>query len=108
MNTVYNQHAIFFSPSLAEGWALPPAEAMAAGCALVCTQIGGHADYAFTNETALLVEPKNIQDMVHKLRRLLNDKLMRIQLAERGHEFITKHFSSRDFNIGNLLGFEEK
>lgn len=90
---LYNQHAIFFSPSLAEGWALPPAEAMYCGCAIVCTAIGGHADYAIDNQTALLVQPKNIEEMITKISSLLKDSNKRIQLATAGDQFITKNFS---------------
>jgi glycosyltransferase involved in cell wall biosynthesis len=90
---LYNEAAIFFSPSLTEGWALPPAEAMACGCAVVCTNIGGHADYAVENETALLVEPKSIEEMVSKISSLLNNAAQRIELAENGKNFITSNFS---------------
>ncbi|HTC00461.1 MAG TPA: glycosyltransferase family 4 protein [Ferruginibacter sp.] len=90
---LYNKHSIFFSPSLGEGWALPPAEAMYCGCAVVCTNIGGHQDYAFDNQTALVTAPQNIDDMVAKLTILLQDNNKRIQLANAGNQFITQNFS---------------
>lgn len=90
---LYNQHAVFFSPSLGEGWALPPAEAMACGCAVVCTDIGGHADYAFHDQTALLVESKNPADMELKLEQLLTDNDKRIRLAINGNKFLTENFN---------------
>jgi glycosyltransferase involved in cell wall biosynthesis len=90
---LYNQHAIFFSPSLGEGWALPPAESMACGCTVVCTRIGGHADYAIHDQTALLVESKNSEDMKMKLVSLLNDNDKRIQLARNGNTFLTANFN---------------
>jgi glycosyltransferase involved in cell wall biosynthesis len=90
---LYNQHAIFFSPSLAEGWALPPAEAMYCGCAVVCTNIGGHHDYAIDNETALVAIPKNIDDMITNLSDLLEHNNKRIELATKANKFITQNFS---------------
>jgi glycosyltransferase involved in cell wall biosynthesis len=90
---LYNRASIFCSPSLTEGWALPPAEAMACGCAVVCTEIGGHLDYAFDGKTALLVEPKNVEDMVRKIEMLLENKAMCNQLANEGHQLITNNFS---------------
>jgi len=87
---IYNRSAIFFSPSNAEGWALPPAEALNCGCALVCTSIDGHAAYALNDETALLVEPKNIQDMADKLSQVLHNSELRITLAENGHNYIQR------------------
>jgi glycosyltransferase involved in cell wall biosynthesis len=87
---LYNSTAIYFTPSNGEGWALPPAEAMNCGCALVCTNIGGHAAYAKENETALLVEPRNPKDMAEKLLILLKDNEKRIKLAKKGNEFISQ------------------
>lgn len=84
---LYNSTAIYFTPSNGEGWALPPAEAMNCGCALVCTDIGGHSAYAKPH-TSLLVEPRNPQDMAEKLLTLLQNNDKRIQLAKDGHKFI--------------------
>lgn len=92
LSELYNQHAIFFSPSLGEGWGLPPAEAMACGCALVCTEIGGHA-YAFDNETALTVQPKDVNQMRDKLMQLIQDSEQRIELAKKGNQYLVNHFT---------------
>jgi glycosyltransferase involved in cell wall biosynthesis len=97
---LYNRHAIFFTPSLGEGWGLPPAESMACGCALVCTAIGGHA-YAIDNETALTVKPKAVDEMVQKLKYLVDHNDERISLANRGHAYLVNHFTF-DIAIGKL------
>ena len=49
---IYNGSSIYLCPSHAEGWHLPPAEAMASGCAVVSTDIDGVADYTLAGETA--------------------------------------------------------
>lgn len=85
---IYNNAAIFLTPSLGEGWALPPAEAMMCGCALVCTDIGGHGAYALNNKTALTIEPENSVDAAEKLLLLLRDNELRMRLATDGHAFI--------------------
>jgi glycosyltransferase involved in cell wall biosynthesis len=90
---LYNANAIFFTPSLGEGWALPPAEAMACGCALVCTDIGGHADYGIDQKTCLLVQPKQPDDMKEKLQQLVSDNKRRIELAINGHRYLTANFN---------------
>jgi glycosyltransferase involved in cell wall biosynthesis len=89
---LYNQHAIFFTPSLREGWALPPAEAMACGCALVCTDIGGHA-YGLNNQTALTVQPKAVNEMRDKLAELILDNTKRIELAKKGNQFLINNYT---------------
>lgn len=89
---LYNRNAIFITNSLTEGFGLVPIEAMSCGCALVCTDIPGHRDYAIDNKTALLVEPKNHKDMVEKVSELIQDNDKRIRLAYGGNEY-AKNFS---------------
>lgn len=93
LSELYNNNAIFFSPSLGEGWALPPAEAMSCGCAVVCTDIGGHRDYAIDGQTALLVQPKAVDEMVKQILSLINSPDVRIRMANRAHELITTQFT---------------
>lgn len=89
---LYNRATIFVTPSRGEGWALPPAEAMACGCALVCTRIGGHLDYADEGRTALLFTPGDEEEMYQKLKILLgNDELCR-RLSLSGQEQMTHTF----------------
>lgn len=90
---LYNEASVFFSPSLGEGWALPPAEAMACGCAVVCTNIGGHADYAIDGKTALLVPPSNEKVMEERLFDVLSNLELKNTLAKNGNEFISTQFN---------------
>jgi glycosyltransferase involved in cell wall biosynthesis len=84
---LYNGHAIYLGASLLEGWALPPAEAMACGCAFVGTNIGGFRDYAIDGETALLAPAKDPQGLCDNLCKLIGDPdlLRRIQEAGMSH-----------------------
>lgn len=93
LRELYNESAIFLTPSIGEGWALPPAEAMACGCAVVCTNIGGHLDYATDGETAILIEPKNTEDTYQKIKKLLDDNELRIRMAKNGAQLISTSFS---------------
>lgn len=90
---LYNRHAVFVSPSLGEGWGLPPAESMACGCAVVCTDIGGHRDYAIDGETALLVESQQPEKMADLVIRMIRDSALRLRLSARGHQLITREFT---------------
>lgn len=101
---LYNAHAVFMSASLGEGWALPPAEAMACGCAVVCTDIGGHADYAKQEQTALLVPPENAEALAQAVSRLFNNDTLRLALATRAHQFITTHYDW-DRSVHELLQY---
>lgn len=93
LRELYNQAAIFISPSLREGWALPPAEAMACGCAVVCTRIGGHLDYAVDGHSALLVEKENPGQLAEKILELIGDDDRRKEIAKNGNRLIRQEFS---------------
>ena len=87
----YNRGTIYLGASLNEGWALPPAEAMACGCGFVGTDIGGPRDYATHNETALLSPPRDRNAMLRNLIAVTEDfgLLHRLQTCgtERIREF---------------------
>lgn len=89
---IYNKSAIFISNSLTEGFGLVSVEAMYCGCALVCTDISGHKEYAFDTKTALLVEPKNAEAMAVNVSELIDDSDKRLQIAYEGNKFV-QHFS---------------
>jgi len=103
LTEIYNNAAIFISPSLTEGWALPPAEAMCCGCAVICTDIGGHAAYAKNNDTALLVEPGNSEDLFLKICDLFENNNKRITIAKNGNILIQSF--SWENNIKTLTNY---
>ncbi|MFZ3191447.1 MAG: glycosyltransferase family 4 protein [Candidatus Sulfotelmatobacter sp.] len=88
LREIYNRAAIFLSPSWAEGWPLPPAEALQCGAALAATDIGGHREYAVHGETALLSPPKNPDALGRNVLRMLDDHSLRLRLARQGHRHI--------------------
>lgn len=93
LTSLFNNHAVFLSASLGEGWALPPAEAMACGCAVVCTDIGGHADYAINNETAILFKAADLDAMKEALKALLLHDSKRIEIAKNGNRYLLENFN---------------
>jgi glycosyltransferase involved in cell wall biosynthesis len=95
LRTLYNKAAIFVAPSWAEGWPLPPAEAMLCGAALAVTDIGGHQEYAFHNETALLSPAKDAHRLADNILRLVRDPALRVHLAMQGHKHIQQYTWSR-------------
>jgi len=87
---IYNQTGIYLCSSLAEGFALPPAEAMACGCAVVSTDCGGIREYAEHEVNALLSPPKDPQALAQNILRLLEDDDLRVRIAKAGYEKIQK------------------
>ena len=85
---LYNDSKIFVCSSQKEGFALPPAEAMACGCAVVSTDCGGNRDYAEDGVTALVSPPNDPESLARNILRLLDDEPLRIKIARAGHERI--------------------
>ena len=90
---IYNQNALFLSPSIKEGYGLPPAEAMACGATVITTDSGGVTTFCKNNETAIVVssppDPKEISD---EIVQLMKDEKLRIGLAFNGNKYI-KNFT---------------
>lgn len=90
LRRIYNHAAIFLSPSRTEGWPLPPAEAMMCGATLVCTDIGGHREYAQHELNALLAPPGDPEALAAALVRVLSNNSLRQSLAERARRDISR------------------
>lgn len=88
VHSIYNSASIYLCPSWTEGFALPPAEAMACGCAVASTACGGVLDYAENEVTALVSPPRAPRSLAANLRRLLEDEELRINIASKGHKKI--------------------
>lgn len=89
LNEIYNRNAIFLSPSITEGWALPPAEAMTCGCLFVGTDINGHEAYLYSDHSYKVI-PSSVDSIVNVLIEVLSNNALRIEKAERGFNFIKK------------------
>lgn len=79
---------IFVDAQWYAGWNNPVAEAMACKVPVVCTDIGGVADFAFHEKTALLVPPKNPKAMAAAIVRAIRDKKLRNRIGENAYHHI--------------------
>ncbi|MBK9473042.1 MAG: glycosyltransferase family 4 protein [bacterium] len=82
MAQVYSSADIFVDGQNSGGWNNPVAEAMACKVAVVCTRIGAVADFAFDEETALVVPPNDPEAMAAAILRLARDPNLRESLRE--------------------------
>lgn len=85
---LYNESSIYLCASFGEGWHLPPAEALACGCAVVSTDIEGVADYCIDEVTASLSNVGDADGLANRLASLLEDEPRRTALATAGNGHI--------------------
>lgn len=108
---VYVDSDVVVVPSLAfEGIPNVMLEAMAAGCPVVATTVGGAEEIATNEQHALLVPPADPDEMASAIARLLDDKPLRDRLVEGARRRIeTNHSPARRAAritevYGSLLG----
>jgi glycosyltransferase involved in cell wall biosynthesis len=82
-------------PSLSEGGGLVNIEAQAAGCPVIASRVGGIPEYVKDNESGLLFEPGNYEELAEKISQLLSDNSLREKLINGG----IKHSRKFDWNI---------
>jgi glycosyltransferase involved in cell wall biosynthesis len=81
---LYSGAALFVFPSLAEGFGLPPLEAMACGTPVICSHASSLPEVV--GDAALLVAPDSVEEMAAALLRVLGEPHLRATLARRSLE----------------------
>jgi len=85
---IYKSCDIFLSPSREEACQLPPMEAMASGCALVATNVGGVPDYTIPDKTALVCKPGEVNIMAEYIQKLIENPDFLKKIAMEGRKYI--------------------
>ena len=89
---------IFVLPSYFEGQSVAILEAMANGCAVVGSNVGGIPMMIEDSVTGVLVEPKNAESLVNGLRRLLGDDDFKDEVRRKAYSRVLE-----DFSIDNTI-----
>jgi glycosyltransferase involved in cell wall biosynthesis len=82
MPALYNAADLFVFPSLYEGFGLPVIEAMACGVPVVASNLSAIPEVA--GEAALLVDPRDADQLCDSMERILRDKRLHATLRRRG------------------------
>lgn len=88
-----NEIDIFVLPSVSEALSNSLMEAMACGCAVTASRVGGNPELVREGETGLLFEPRDAAGLAHNLELLVDQEDLRHRLASAGAEFIRGNFS---------------
>ena len=86
---------IIAAPSDNEAFSLALIEAMAAGCAVVATRVGGMAEIVEDGITGLFIERDDVWALVSGLSRLLTDKPLREKLGSIARASVIERFDRR-------------
>ncbi len=97
---LYNIANLFVFPSLAEGFGLPPLEAMACGTPVICSNVGSLAEIAGT--AAVLVDPMDVNDIARAIKDVLEQAPLRSSLIDEGFK------QARRFSWQRAVGEMEK
>jgi glycosyltransferase involved in cell wall biosynthesis len=104
MSHVYSSADIFVDAQWYAGWNNPVAEAMACKVPVVCSNIGGVKDFAFHEQTALLVPVKDAQALAQAILRLIRNKPLQEKLGENAFTHIARfRWPDSAENLENIL-----
>jgi L-malate glycosyltransferase len=84
---------IFVLPSLSEAFSNSLMEAMACGCCVVASRVGGNPELVIEHESGLLFRAGDPVDLVQCLELLLKDRSLRQRLAAGGVRRICERFT---------------
>lgn len=84
---------LFVLPSLSEGFGIALVEAMAAGCPVVATKVGGIPEVVRSARMGILVPPADPSALAYALADLLKDRAKARALAKAGQEWATTRFA---------------
>jgi glycosyltransferase involved in cell wall biosynthesis len=84
---------IFVLPSLSEALSNSLMEAMACGCCVVASRVGGNPELVTHCETGMLFKPRDTAGLAEVLRLLVRDPARRSELASNAARLIQSRFS---------------
>jgi len=88
---LYSTASAFLLPTRMEGWGLSIMEAMAAGCPVVTTPVGGITEFVRDGENGLLVSVGDVEGFARAISCLLDDKSLRERLCAAAKETVNRY-----------------
>jgi glycosyltransferase involved in cell wall biosynthesis len=90
VRSIYSRSLVWFLGSRSEGFPAPVLEAMACGCAVVATDCGGPRDIIQDGDNGFLVGVGNVDEIVNRVERLLDDTQLRDSFTEKGRATVAQ------------------
>jgi glycosyltransferase involved in cell wall biosynthesis len=84
---------VFVLPSGNEGTPVTAIEALASGCPVVATRVGGVPDVVSDGEDGFLVEPGAVEELADRLAQLAGDPALRMEMGRAGRKRMQTRYS---------------
>ena len=112
LNKWYSQMDIVLMPSRSEGFGLTAIEAMANGCVMVASNVGGLPEVVRDGECGLLHHSEDITDMANKISSLISDEdtynRLQAQSLREVEKYSFEHYAKLINDMYNKLKCREK
>lgn len=95
MDGIYSSIDVLTLPSFSEGLPMAILEAMAAGIAVIASNVGGIPRVITEGETGFLISPGDADMLARKIGTLIATPQLRLRLARNGREFVKQQFSAQ-------------
>jgi glycosyltransferase involved in cell wall biosynthesis len=79
-------------PSWDEGFSLVTIEALAAGCVVIASDVGGIREILTDGTTGMLVKPRDVNALANRLLWVLSDAPLRKRLSAAGQSYVRERF----------------
>ncbi|MGG7209096.1 glycosyltransferase family 4 protein [Clostridium baratii] len=99
----YNASEMLVYPSFYEGFGLPPIEAMACGTPVITSNVTSIPEVCYNS--AILVDPKNTDELAFAMKRVLNDSLLVLTMVKKAI-VRSRSFSWRKTAINTVKAYE--
>ncbi|MCQ2113708.1 MAG: glycosyltransferase family 4 protein [Bacteroidaceae bacterium] len=97
LNKWYRQMDVVLMPSRSEGFGLTAIEAMANGCVVVASNVGGLPEIVEDGRVGLLHANESVDDIVEKVNVLFDDEQMYVQMKEYTQVYV-QQYSFKNFS----------
>jgi len=90
---IYSIADVFVLPSLSESFSNVMLEAMAMQCPSIITKVGVASEILEDHKTAVLIEPRESEELASKIVELLTDRALANDLGFEARELVRKNYS---------------
>jgi glycosyltransferase involved in cell wall biosynthesis len=102
----YQALDVLVVPSRSEGQGIVALEAMASGCPVIASKVGGLASMLTDNTNALLVPVGDVASIANSVQKLLHNTELRDRLVSNGRDLVTHRYSDDQMLTSTLTVYD--